>query len=84
MNYIPEPGIALVKLIPRFSGIKAPEKKWDSITEGKIISINALDSKSYDRIIGKIGYWEEFKDSVHLEGDYAFIKISDILGTSEE
>ena len=90
INYEPEPGIALVKLTPKYSGIKAPEKKWDSVTEGEIIKVNDaqlkidignLGDKQY--LIGRTGYWEEFKDSIHLTDDYAFIKISDILGTSE-
>ena len=99
INYKPQPGIALVKLIPRYSGIQAPEKKWDSITQGEIIAVGddhdatymgidaiymGIPILKYEYLVGKIGYWEEFKDSVRLQDNYAFIKISDIVGTSDK
>jgi len=81
-NYSPEPGIALVKLIPKYSGIKAPEKTYDSIMEGTIIKINKDDeSKSY--MIGKIGYWRQFKDDLRLTDGFAFIELKDIFGIGE-
>ena len=94
INYEPEPGIALVKLIPKYSGIKAPEKSYDSIMEGEIIKVG-YDAKEYgvDKepklvstkayLVGRIGYWRQFKDDLRLTDDYAFIEIRDILGTSE-
>jgi hypothetical protein len=83
INYEPEPGIALVKLIPRYSGIKAPEKSYDSIMEGTIIAINdANKDKNY--MIGRVGHWRQFKDDLRLADNYAAIELKDIFITDKE
>ena len=87
MNYEPEPGAALVKLIPRYSGVKVPEKTYDSCTSGEIITVNdgwdELDpTPKPHRLIGRIGCWEQYKDGVRPGEGYAFIKLTDIYGSS--
>lgn len=80
-----------------YGDIPVPDKKYDSRTEGKVIAIsdtlqeknrlaNALPAphnQSWDHLIGKTVYWEEYKDGIRAEdGDktYAFIKFEDIRG----
>lgn len=80
-TYYPEPGIALVKLIPRYGGIKAPEKSYDSLQSGTIISVHPDDSKNY--LVGTIGHWRQFKDDLRLPDGHALIELKDIFAREE-
>lgn len=84
MNYSPEPGIALVKLILPYSGIEAPKKSYDSIQEGTIIALHENDIKSKGYMVGKIGHWRQFKDDLRLKDNYALIELKDIFATHKE
>lgn len=79
--YNPEPGIALVKLIP--PSIKVPAKTYDSIMEGEIVALHKED-KAKNYLLGKIGHWRQFKDDLRLKDDYAFVELRDIFGTHEK
>lgn len=79
-RYVPEPGIALVKLIP--PTIKVPSKKYDTITEGTVVAINK-ENRDKNYLIGRVGHWREYKDDLRLgaKDTYAFIELGDIFGT---
>lgn len=83
-KYSPQPGNALVRLIPDYGAIKVPTKSYDSIMRGKILAINEKDSDDYIHLIGKVGHWRQFKDDLRLDDEHALIELKDILGTSEE
>jgi hypothetical protein len=79
-KYYPEPGIALVELIQRYGGIKAPEKSYDSLMSGIILALNEVDAdKKY--MIDRIGHWRQFKDDLRLTDGLALIELKDIFCT---
>lgn len=84
MIYSPEPGVALVKLIPPYSGIEAPKKTYDSIQEGEIISLHQEDMEKKSYLVGAIGHWRQFKDDLRLKHGLAFIELKDIFGYHKE
>lgn len=85
----PEQGRVLVKLaVSEYGAIPVPEKTYDSVTSGLIISINPKDS-DYSYLLGRKGYWRLYKDELRVgtlpTGEkLALILISDIDGTSQE
>jgi co-chaperonin GroES (HSP10) len=86
----PESGSVLVELgISEFGNIPVPEKQHDSMTWGKVIAVNEMDTdKEY--LIGRIAFWRKYKDDARVpdaiaEGKrYVWIQIEDILGTAYE
>lgn len=72
-----------------FGAIPVPEKTYDSVTKGIILSVNSKDENEYGYLVGKRGYWRLYKDELRVgelpTGEkLALILINDIEGTSEE
>jgi len=86
----PQEGRVLVRLeTSEYGAIPVPEKTYDSVTSGTILSVNEKDKDSYGYLVGKIGYWKLYKDDLRVgvlpTGEkLALILINDIDGTSEE
>jgi co-chaperonin GroES (HSP10) len=79
-KYVPEPGNALVRLIPKYGGIKIPGKSYDTLRTGEILLVG---TKNKDYLIGTIGFWRDYKDDLRFENEtLAFIELKDILGYS--
>lgn len=86
----PQEGRVLVRLdTSEFGAIPVPEKTYDSVTSGAILSVNSKDEDKYGYLVGKRGYWRLYKDELRVgvlpTGEkLALILINDIEGTSEE
>ncbi len=87
----PAPGYALVQLGDYYEGIKMPESKYDSKTEGIVIAVSPIArtedhaplTKWAQYLLGKKVYWGEFREGkrVNFNGQQqAFIRIEDIEG----
>ena len=82
-NLQPAPGYMIVKLGEYYEGIKMPESKYDSKTEGVALKVNPKDSKQSwsSELVGKRVYWGEYREGkrVTFEGtQMANIRIEDI------
>lgn len=77
----PAEGVVLVELIKEFGDIPTPEKSHDSLTSGKIVSVNKAD-EDYNSRIGQIAHWRKYVDDARLPGNLCFIDIKDIKGFS--
>lgn len=72
-----------------YGAIPVPEKTYDSVTSGIILSVNSNEESEYGYLIGRKGYWKLYKDDLRVgtlpSGEkLALIQINDIEGTSEE
>jgi co-chaperonin GroES (HSP10) len=80
----PAPGYVLVQLGDYYEGVKLPEAKFDTKTEGTVIAVNPGKEQPWARMLnGHKVYWGEYQEGkrVHFEGkQQAFIKIDDIQG----
>lgn len=85
----PLPGRVLVEIRERYSNVATTEQKYDTKTSGICVNIcyepQSLRSltKTTPNILGKMVYWQEYKDGQILERDgkkYTFIKIEDLDG----
>ena len=81
IKHEPEPGNALVNLVPTYGDVPVPPKSYDSLTAGEILAVHPND-KDKQYLVGRIGHWAQFKDDVRLEGNIAFVPLKDILGSS--
>lgn len=85
----PEEGRVLVRLeTSEYGAIPVPEKTYDSVTSGTILSINPKD-KDKEYLVGRKGYWKLYMDDLRVgtlpTGEkLALILISNIEGTSRE
>lgn len=70
-NYI------LVRLKGDYKHIIVEEKKYDTKTKGVCVSVG--DPKNEDWV-GKIVYWESYKDDTRIDDDLAFIKTEFVMG----
>lgn len=86
----PEEGRVLVRLdTSEYGAIPVPEKTYDSVTSGVILSVNEKDKEKYDYLVGRKGYWKLYRDDLRVAvlptGEkLALILINDIDGTSKE
>jgi hypothetical protein len=85
MNEIfPAPGYALVQLGDYYTGVKLPEAKYDTKTEGVILKINPGKDQPWARtLVGYKAFWPEFVEGkrVNFEGkQQCFIRIADLQG----
>lgn len=93
----PLPGRVLVELREKYQHVATADQKYDTKTSGILLKYCATftredkelwsNVKSYtdywDSIVGKLIFWEEYKDGAVIERDgrkYAFIKIEDLDG----
>lgn len=84
----PSIGYVLVKLAnSNFGSVSTVEKKFDSITSGKILAVYPRETDDEAKLsfwIGRMGYWEDYKDSCRVKlpdgSKGAFIKIDDVAG----
>jgi co-chaperonin GroES (HSP10) len=93
-NIEPAPGFTLVQLGEYYAGIKMPESKYESKTEGIVIKVSSV-TRTKDHslltewaqgLVGKRVMWGQYKEGkrVSLEGkQQAFIRIEDIEGFVE-
>lgn len=80
INLEPIGDTALVEVSPSYKYAVTPDQRYSSATSGKVISVGNDD---YDMLVGKLAYWEEYKDGTRTELNgkkYAFIKLEDIRG----
>lgn len=82
MNVI-EPAVGTVLVRLSKGSIPTPEKSYDSVTNGEIIAVNPSDEQNA-YLIGRTGYWAQFKDEVRVGDNMAFILVTDIRGTTYE
>lgn len=85
----PAVGVVLVELAnSNFGTISTVEKKFDSITSGKVIAVNEADKEKYGYLVGRTEHHREYKDDARVKlpdgHKGAFIEIKDILGTTQE
>jgi len=84
----PEKGRVLVKLgVSKYGAVPVPEKTYDTVNEGEIIEVNPIDRKEWGYLVGRIGYFKDYKDELRVvtlpTGEkLALIPINDIDGTS--
>lgn len=72
----------------KYSHVATTEQKYDTKTSGVCLKYAAekpIPQKNgvYDYLLGKLVFWEEYKNSAIIERDgkkYAFIKIEDLDG----
>lgn len=89
----PLPGRVLVEIREKYAHVATTEQKYDTKTSGICVDIyfdNHLGEWtmddiecSYLRVMGKLVFWEQYKDGAIIERDgkkYAFIKIEDLDG----
>lgn len=80
----PEPGVVLVKLnTSEYGAIPIPDRPHDTQTNGVVNKLNKLDAhKNY--LIGRTVYFQKYQDDARVFGGdkFAFIKITDLLGSS--
>lgn len=89
MNIEPQTGRVLVELATsNYGDIPMPEKSYDSITSGKIITVNTEDIVAGFQVdwVGRTGYWRLYKDDCRVEGPngekLALIEVNDVMGLS--
>lgn len=94
----PLPGRVLVEIREKYQNVATPDQKYDTKTSGVLLDF-LLDNRAwaihkadfdlgalrefYSGKIGKLVFWEEYKDGAIIERDgkkYAFIKIEDLDG----
>lgn len=84
MSLIPINNCVLVKLTDVAQLIDVPDTKFATQATGLVIDVsNEIENKD---IVGKMVYFEEYRDSAQVEVDedkYAFIKYEDIRGYDE-
>lgn len=77
----------LVELLDQFQNIATTTGKYDSKTSGICRDIGDGYQDNLDYLIGKVVFWEQFKDHEHLVFDgkkYSFVKLEDLDGYSNE
>lgn len=82
----------LVELKQSSKNFTTKEGKYDTRTEGIVISVPKTSPKGYDldditKLVGKRVHFEEFKEGARIKRDgriYSFIKIEDIRGYEDE
>lgn len=82
---IPLPGRALVEIREKYKHVAVTEQKHESKTSGLCVAIAPIgdEQSSYDKALGKIVYWEEYKDGEIIEYEdarYTFVKLEDLDG----
>ncbi len=93
-NLNPAPGYILVQLGDVYSGIKMPEGKYDTRTDGIVLKVNPqprtkdheMLTKWAQGLIGKRIYWMEFREGkrINFGGQpYATIRIEDVESWEE-
>lgn len=87
----PAPGFVLVQLGDYYEGIKMPETKYDSKTDGIVLKASKRPRHDDLRLlttwatglIGKRVFWGEFREGKRMsfeDKQQAFIRIEDIEG----
>jgi len=85
MKLVPINDCVLVKLTDDSQLIDVPDKQFATQASGLVIDVH--DMKQADWLIGRVVYFEEYRDSAKVEVDdekYAFIKFEDIKGYQSE
>lgn len=90
MRLNPAMGRMLVELRDQYAHVATTEGKYDTKTSGICVSVtnypDVHSSEYYQNLVGKLVFWEEYKDGATIERDgkrYAFIKLTDVDGWEE-
>lgn len=79
----PVEGVVVVKLpVSEFGDIPVAEKAHDSVTYGKVVAVNPVDSEA-QQFMGTTVHFRKYKDDARI-GELCLIEIKDILGSSVE
>ena len=70
----PFEGVVLVELINEFGDIPTVKKDHDSLTSGKVISVNKLDTDR-EYLVGRTVHWRKYLDDARLPNNQCFINI---------
>lgn len=70
----------MVELLGNYEGIVTTDKKYDSKTSGKVVSVNA---KGNEFLVGKRIFWRQYNEGEVINDQYAFVKIEDIDGYAD-
>lgn len=79
----PFAGRILVEIREKYTHVATTAQKYDTKTSGTVAAVSDDDDFEYEDLIGKLVFWEEYKDGAVIERDgkkYAFIKIDDLDG----
>ncbi len=97
----PLPGRILVELREKYEHVATAEQKYDTKTSGICVASASIVlmhtnlplevaqayDEGMDNMVGKLVFWEEYKDGAVIERDgkkYAFIKIEDLDGYEDD
>lgn len=86
MRLVPINDCVLVKLTNTAQFIDIPDKQFSTQASGLVVDVTAK-SEDFQYLIGKVVYFEEYRDSAQVEVDedkFAFIKLEDIKGYQDE
>lgn len=86
MTLTPINGCVVVELQEQFEHVATPDKQFSTKTNGIVLVVPKSDEEN-QYLVGKRVYFEEFRDGTQVKEDgkeYAFIKLEDIRGYSEQ
>jgi hypothetical protein len=84
---IPDNDNILVELKSTYAHIATTEKKYDTKTRGVCLSVSNKIKDEYKHLVGKVVYWESYKDDTQVEVDgkqVAFIKAEYVQGHEDD
>lgn len=85
MKLVPINSCVVVQLTDNSQFIDVPDKQFATQASGVVIEVPK--NEDYDYLLGKVVYFEEYRDSAKVEIDdekFAFIKYEDIKGYQDE